>query len=159
MTALGLHPSWSLATDTKEDLVIAQDFMTPKPVTVSSRASLAEVWDLMRDLEIRHVPVVDEGALVGMLSDRDLARFDMARLLTLEGAEALRHEFSAPVVKVMSPDVIAVDPDAELGEVVDLFIENRVGAVPVVRSESGEVVGIVSYIDVLRAVRDSLEEE
>jgi acetoin utilization protein AcuB len=128
-------------------------------VTVTPDVSLAEVWDLMRDRGIRHVPVVDEGALVGMLSGRDLAHFDMARLLTLEGADALRRELSTPVVKVMSPDVITVEPEAELGEVVDLLIEHRVGAVPVVRPETGELIGIVSYIDVLRVLRDSLEEE
>jgi acetoin utilization protein AcuB len=133
--------------------------MTPNPVTVTPDVSLAEVWDLMRDRGIRHVPVVDEGALVGMLSDRDLAHFDMTRLLTLEGADAFRRELSTPVVKVMSPDVIAVGPEAEVGEVVDLLLEHRVGAVPVVRPETGELIGIVSYIDVLRALRDSLKDE
>jgi CBS domain-containing protein len=50
-----------------------------------------------------------------------------------------------------------VSPDAELGEVGDLLVENRIGAVPVVRPETQEMVGIVSYIDVLEAVRDLLE--
>jgi acetoin utilization protein AcuB len=137
----------------------ARDVMTPNPVTVTPQASVAEVWDLMRELEIRHVPVVEGGALVGMLSDRDLAQFDIARLLTAEGAETLRRELGTPVVKVMSSDVICVDPDTELGELVELLIEHKVGAVPVVRSDTREVVGLVSYIDVLRALRDSLEEE
>jgi acetoin utilization protein AcuB len=137
----------------------ARDLMTPNPVTVTPQASVAEVWDLMRELEIRHVPVVENGALVGMLSDRDLAQFDIARLLTLEGAETLRHALGMPVVKVMSSDVIFVSPETELNEVVELLVEHKVGAVPVVQFDSREVVGIVSYIDVLRAVRDLLEEE
>jgi acetoin utilization protein AcuB len=111
----------------------------------------------MRQLAVRHMPVVDRGALVGMVSDRDLAHFDMARVLTTEGAEGLRRELGTPVVKVMSADVVDVNPDAELGEVVDLLVENRIGAVPVVRPETQELVGIVSYIDVLEAVRDLLE--
>ena len=135
----------------------AHDLMTPNPVTVTPQTSVAEVWDLMRDLEIRHVPVVENGALVGMLSDRDLARFDIARLLTTEGAEALRNELGTPVVKVMSSDVIVVTPETELDEIVELLVEHRIGAVPVVRSGTREVVGIVSYIDVLRAIQDSLE--
>jgi acetoin utilization protein AcuB len=135
----------------------AQDVMTPNPTTVPPEASVAEVWDVMRERAVRHLPVVDRGALVGMLSDRDLARFDMARLFTAEGAEALRRELGTPAVKVMSADVISVDPDAELGEVVDLLVENRIGAVAVVRPETQELVGIVSYIDVLEAVRDLLE--
>lgn len=135
----------------------AQDVMTPNPATVSPHASVAEVWDLMRERAVRHIPVVDGGALIGMLSDRDLAHFDMARFLTAEGAETLRRELGTPVVMVMSADVVAVNPDAELGEVVDLLVENRIGAVAVVRPETQELVGIVSYIDVLEAVRDLLE--
>jgi acetoin utilization protein AcuB len=135
----------------------AYDLMTPNPVTVTPQASVAEVWDLMRELEIRHVPVVESGALVGMLSDRDLARFDIGRLLTVEGAEALRDALGTPVVKVMSSDVIAVNPETELDEIVELLIEHRIGAVPVVRADTREVVGIVSYVDVLQALQDSLE--
>ena len=137
----------------------ARDVMTPNPVAVTPRTSVAEVWDLMRELEIRHVPVVEGGALVGMLSDRDLAQVDIARLLTLEGAEALRHQLGTPVVKVMSSDVIFVSAESDLSEVVELLVEHKVGAVPVVRSETRELVGIVSYVDVLRAVHDLLEEE
>lgn len=135
----------------------AHDVMTAHPLTVSPQASVADVWDLMRERGVRHLPVVDGGTVVGMLSDRDLARFDLGRVLTIEGAEALRRELATPAVKVMSSDVITVDPEAELGEVVDLLVENRIGAVAVVRSDTQELVGIVSYIDVLEAVRDLLE--
>ena len=136
----------------------ARDLMTPNPVTVSPRATIAEVWDLMRELEIRHVPVVEDGALVGMLSDRDLARLDVARLLTAEGADALRRELATPVIEVMSSDVIFVELETELSDVVGLLIEHRIGAIPVVRPDTRDVVGIVSYVDVLRAVQDLLEE-
>jgi acetoin utilization protein AcuB len=135
----------------------AQDVMTPNPLTVPPQTSAAEVWDLMRERAVRHLPVVDGSTLVGMLSDRDLARFDLGRVLTIEGAEALRRELGTPAIKVMSPDVIAVAPDADLGEVIDLLVENRIGAVAVVRPETDELVGIVSYIDVLQAMRDLLE--
>lgn len=135
----------------------AGDLMTRNPATASPQASVAEVWDLMRDLEIRHVPVVEDGALVGMLSDRDLARLDMSRMVAFEGADALRQELSTPIVKVMNPDVIAIEPETDLGEIIDLLVEHKVGALPVLRLGSREVVGIVSYIDVLRAVRDGLD--
>ena len=135
----------------------AQDVMSPHPTTASPEMSLAEVWDLMRQQGVRHIPVVDRGAVVGMVSDRDLAHFDMARMLTSDGAEALRRELGTPVVKVMSSDVIDVAPDTELGDIVDLLVEHRIGAVPVVRPETQDLIGIVSYIDVLEAMRDSLD--
>lgn len=137
----------------------ARDLMTPNPATVTPDTSLAEVWDLMRELEIRHVPVAQDGALVGMLSDRDLAHLDMARMLEVEGADALKQELTMPIVKVMSADVISVEPDTDLGEVIDLLLEHKVGALPVVRPGTREVIGIVSYVDVLRVLRDRVEEE
>jgi acetoin utilization protein AcuB len=137
----------------------AQDLMTPHPVTVSPDATLAEAWDLMRDRGIRHVPVVDGDTLVGMLSDRDLAHVDLTRLMRLEGVEALRRELSVPVVKVMASDLVVVDSDAEMEDVIDLLIEHRVGALPVVQPGTTQLVGIVSYVDVLRAVRDLLDTE
>lgn len=135
----------------------AHDVMTANPVTVPPQATVAEVWDLMRERAVRHLPVVDAGAVVGMLSDRDLAYFDIARFLTTEGAEALQRELSTPAVTVMSADVVAVTPDTDLADVVDLLVENRIGAVAVVRPDTQELVGIVSYIDVLEALRGLLE--
>jgi acetoin utilization protein AcuB len=139
--------------------MLARDLMTPNPLTVSPQASVAEVWDLMRDADVRHVPVVQAEALVGMVSDRDLARVDVVRLLKVEGAGALREELATPIVRVMSADVIAVGPDADIGEVIDLLIDHRIGAVPVVREETREVLGIVSYVDVLRALQSALDED
>ena len=137
----------------------ARDLMTPDPVTAAPDASIAGVWDLMRELEIRHVPVIQDGALVGMLSDRDLANLDMSRLLATEGADALRQELGTPIVGVMSADVISIEPETDLADIIDLLIEHKVGALPVVQPGTREVVGIVSYIDVLRVLRDGLEEE
>ena len=136
----------------------ARDLMTPNPVTVAPQARIAEAWDLMRELEIRHIPVVAHGGLVGMLSDRDLAHLDMTSMLTSEAPEVLRRELATPIAKVMHPDVIGVEPETSLGEIVDLLLEHKVGALPVVAWDTHEVLGIVSYIDVLRVIRDCLDE-
>jgi acetoin utilization protein AcuB len=137
----------------------ARDLMTANPSTVTPKASIAEVWDLMRELDARHVPVVDGDVLVGMLSDRDLGTFDVGRLLTQEGADALRRRLARPVVQLMSADVIAAEPEASVSELITLFLEHKVGAIPIVVPDSRRIVGIVSYIDVLRALQDVLEEE
>lgn len=137
----------------------ARDVMTPNPITVTPQATLAEVWDLMREADIRHVPVARAGVLVGMLSDRDLASLDVGRVLTTEGADALRRSLGTPVISVMSSDVIAVEPETDLGEVIELMLENKVGAIPVILPDTREVVGITSYVDVLRAVQELVAEE
>src|SRR4029453_6706653 len=108
----------------------ASALMTTHPVTVTTEATIAEAFDLMRDLDIRHVPVVERGALVGMLSDRDLAYLDVAASLTDAGATKLRRELSTPVVKAMSSDVIYVQPETDVSEVVALLLEPKIGAMP-----------------------------
>ena len=137
----------------------ARDVMTADPITVGPQTTLAEVWDLMREADIRHVPVAANGTLVGMLSDRDLASLDVGRVLSEDGADALRRALGAHVVSAMSSDVISVEPDTDLGDVIDMMIEGKVGAIPVVLPDTRQIVGIISYIDVLRAVQDLVTEE
>jgi CBS domain-containing protein len=135
----------------------AGDLMTANPTTVTPQTTTAEAWDLMRELDVRHLPVVDGQALVGMLSDRDFGSLDVSRLLTAEGADALRRRLTLPVIQIMSTDVIAVEPDTEMDELIAALLEHKVGALPVVLPDTRQIVGIVSYIDVLRAVEDLIE--
>jgi acetoin utilization protein AcuB len=113
----------------------------------------------MRELDIRHLPVVQDGELVGMVSDRDVAYLDVARLLEAEGADGLQRQLTTPVIEIMSADVVYVEPDTGLGDVIELMRERKIGAVPVVTTGTREVVGIVSYVDVLGAVQDLLQDE
>jgi acetoin utilization protein AcuB len=142
-----------------EASMIARDVMTPNPLTVTPQASIAEAWEVMRELAVRHVPVVEGGVLVGMLSDRDLFQVDIARVLKVEGADALREELWTPIAGIMSSDVISVEPETEVGEVISLLVEHKIGALPVVEPGTREVLGIISYIDVLRALQDLVGEE
>jgi len=138
--------------------MLARDLMTPNPVTVDLNAASGDAWDIMRENEIRHVPVVDGGVLVGMLSDRDLGSLDIGRILAFDGAAAVRAELARPVIDRMSVDVVSVHPETDVSDVIDLLLEARIGAVPVVRPDSREIVGIVSYVDILRALGAALEK-
>ena len=136
--------------------MITRDLMTKDPFTLTEQATLEDAAELMRERDIRHVPIVDrEGALVGIVSDRDLGSLDLGRLIGDAGVEGVRAHLATSVIKVMTPEVITVGPEDGLDEVVDLMLESRVGAVPVVEAHSRRVVGIVSYVDVLRAFRNA----
>ena len=134
----------------------ARELMTLNPVMLTARATLADAWRLMREHEVRHVPIVDGGVLIGILSDRDLAREDVARVLMAEGAAGLERELRTPVVTVMAADPICVEPETSASEILDLLIEAKVGALPVVEPDTRAVVGIVSYIDVLRMLQGAV---
>jgi acetoin utilization protein AcuB len=137
----------------------AREIMTANPQTIAPHTTIAEAWDLMRELDVRHLPVVGTEGLVGMVSDRDLGNLDVARLLTEDGAEVLRRRLARPVMQAMSTDVVAAEPEAEVSELVTLLLEHKVGAIPIVAPDTRQLMGIVSYIDVLRVLQEVLETE
>ncbi|MBX7137699.1 MAG: CBS domain-containing protein [Oligoflexia bacterium] len=128
------------------------EIMSLNPVSVGPTATLREVRDKMAEFEVRHIPVVDENELIGIISDRDLGRILLAPLESEE--EALEKRLDQPVSRHMSSDVISIDTESEIGDAIDLMVEYKVGAIPVVDGENGRLRGIVSYIDVLRASRE-----
>lgn len=133
----------------------AKDIMTKNPYATGPENTIYEVLWTMTDSGIRHVPVVREGELIGILSDRDLRRFSLSML---DDPEHASEKLKRAVVDFMSSDVVSVAADAHLSEVIDLLIENRIGALPVLDSISGDLMGIVSYVDVLRGVREMANE-
>lgn len=132
--------------------MVVEEIMTKNPVTVDSSQSIAEVIGTLYELDVRHLPVVDDGELVGIVSDRDLR--GLVSFEPDETAEA-RGRRREPISSIMSGDVLSVSPETDLGEAIDLMLEHRVGAIPVVEEGSSELLGILSYVDVLRALRDS----
>jgi acetoin utilization protein AcuB len=133
--------------------------MTIYPVTVRPQATIAEAMDLMCDLDVRYLPVVDRGALVGMVSDRDLAYFDVVMLRTHEKPDALSRVLATPVAAVMRSEIVAVEPETDLRDVIALLLEHKISVIPVVHPDTRAVLGIVSYTDVFRAVQDLLEDD
>jgi len=127
--------------------------MTTSPVSVTPHTRLGETIEIMYANEIRHVPVVDGRRLVGIISDRDLrALWDPAReVLGRDG-----RVYDRRVADFMSTNPVTVMEEDEADEVIDLLLEHRIGAIPVVDAD-GILVGIVSYIDVLKAARGRLD--
>jgi CBS domain-containing protein len=111
---------------------------------------------ILGEADVRHVPIVEEERLVGIISDRDLRAVMPPVLARFDRPEQVERVLSQPVSQLMSSDVLTVGPDDELQEVVDLMIEHKIGAVPVVEPGSAKLLGIVSYVDVLRAARELL---
>jgi acetoin utilization protein AcuB len=140
-----------------DTMLVASELMTENPQTIRASAKVARAVELLQSLDIRHLPVVDEdGVLVGMLSDRDLRGLQIPYFVSDEYAGNLQTALEAKVSSIMSSDVISVDAEADAAEIVDLMLDNKIGAVPVVDAD-GVLVGIISYIDVLRSL--SLEND
>lgn len=135
--------------------MVVAEIMTKDPVTVDAAARIRDVISSLFELDVRHIPVVEGRELVGIISDRDLRGYLAPALVELEKPSDVAAKLNQPISSVMSSDVLSVDPETELSEVVELMLDHKVGAIPVVDPDSSELVGIVSYMDVLRAAQDS----
>lgn len=135
--------------------MLIQEIMTENVETVAPEATAREAMRLTREGDFRHLPVVDAaGVLLGMLSERDLREHVLPALLEFELPEARDEAMGAAVSDIMNGSPIVVHPEDAVEDAIDLMLEHRVGALPVVDASSGDLLGIVSYIDVLRAARE-----
>ena len=134
-------------------MYIARDLMTRDPTVVRETATVNEAVRLLQALEVRHLPVVNAAhELIGMLSDRDLRALTIPEVVRGDWIGTIQTALEARVATLMNADPLSVDLDAEAPEIVELMLEHKIGAVPVVDAD-GRVVGIVSYVDLLREMR------
>ena len=134
----------------------AEDMMTRQPVTMDITGTVQEAADLMFAADVRHIPVVEHGTLVGMISDRDVRSYMLPRSERLFQADEERARLAESIRAVMPSEVMTIRPDTPVAELLDIMLEEKIGAVPVLAPDTGELIGMVSYIDVLRAVRPFL---
>jgi acetoin utilization protein AcuB len=138
--------------------MIVQEVMTRDPYVAFATDSIRTVARKLAEADVRHLPVIDDGSVVGIVSDRDLRDVLPSALAALEHPGTVARILSQPVSALMSADLVSVTPRDDLVEAVDLMIEHKIGAVAVVEPGSAQLVGIVSYVDALRAAREALAE-
>jgi CBS domain-containing protein len=127
---------------------VVSEIMMGSPVTVSSDATLNFVNDVISLGRIRHVPVVENGKLVGLLSERDLIGAAANRIFGLKQKSRSALLKTELVKNVMKKRVITVAPDTPIKEAARLMAEKKIGCVPVI--SEGTLVGLVTTTNILR---------
>ena len=135
--------------------MLAKDVMTENPVIATELMSVAEALGLLYELDVRHLPVVRGRELVGIISDRDLRGFTGSA--DDDAIEAVESARSSTIGNFMNTSPVKVDPETNAREVVELMLLHRVGAVPVADLDTGDLLGIVSYVDLLRVLQETLD--
>jgi len=126
--------------------------MSRKLITVSPDDSVERAVQLLQQRGVRHLLVLKDGRLVGIVSDRDLKRaLDSAKarkkkLLNLGGIFFLLEPFT--VREIMTRDVVSIDPNSTVQTATSLMVEMKFGALPVVKSD--KLLGIITETDLLR---------
>jgi acetoin utilization protein AcuB len=134
--------------------MLVKDIMTPNPFTIGPEKSVLEALLMMYQHDIRRLPVIKNGRLVGIISDRDIKQL-MGRP-SLINREMEGTEPDLAVSEVMTHDVITVEQDANLREAIELMVENKFSGLPVV-DRNQKLVGVLSAIDVLGYTLDLLD--
>lgn len=127
--------------------------MTKNPMTVTADIKVDEVAHLMKKHNFRRLPVVDDGKLVGFLSDSDLMRVAPSPATTLS-----RYEINSLLAKIcvrdiMKKDVVSVNVGATIEEAALIMYKNKIGGMPVV-SNMGAVVGVITETDIFKTFVD-----
>jgi acetoin utilization protein AcuB len=136
--------------------MFVEDVMSRSLVTIAPEDTLRAALDLLLKNRIRHLPVVDGAALVGIVTDRDVKRATPSVLSGIDRDEHDRVLASTKVAQFMTRDPVTVTPKTGLKAAVEIFLKRRVGALPVV--EDGRLVGILSDTDIIQVAFNLLPD-
>lgn len=132
------------------DNELVQDWMTHNPVTIGSNASLIDAYWAMAEYNIRRLPVIDDGVLVGIITLTDL-RSGAPPLAIRERTILLSETLSEqPVLQLMTSNPMTIEPTARLVEAARKMLDNKISALPVV--EDDQVIGIITESDIFRVM-------
>lgn len=127
--------------------VPVEKYMTSAPITIGSEVSLAKAEKMMAEHRIRHLPVLSGGRLVGVISDRDIKAVETFKDVDPE---------KVTVSEALIEDAYTVSPKAPLAAVCKEMAQHKYGSVLVV--DSNRLVGILTWVDALKAVGDLFSE-
>ena len=125
-------------------VILVQERMSPTPIIIHPKANLAEARRLLDQHRIRHLVVVEEGKVVGIITDRDIRSAASASPL-----EQLK------VVHAMTRNVIAVGPETYIQDAARLLLAHRIGGLPVLKG--GALQGIITETDLLNALVEIMD--
>jgi acetoin utilization protein AcuB len=132
------------------DLIPVSRYMTPTPVTIDEDRSLFEAKELMHLHKVRHLPVLHEGKLGGLLTHRDVAVAE-----SLEGLAPTE----IPVRRVMTSVLFTCGPNAHVEAVAREMAEHHYGSALVVDPDHPtRIIGVFTTTDALRALAEMVEE-
>ncbi|HXV50205.1 MAG TPA: CBS domain-containing protein [Candidatus Binatia bacterium] len=129
---------------------IVREIMMGSPVTLKPDDTLALANDVISLGRIRHIPVVEDGKLRGMLTERDLMGAAATQIFGLKQSSKTALLKSVLIRDVMKKRVVTVAPDTPIKDAAHLLADKKIGCLPVV--SEGTLVGLVTTTDILRYV-------
>jgi len=131
--------------------MLVKNWMSKTVITVDVNDSMHDAMKLLKEHNIRMLPVMKEGELVGIITDRDIKRASASDATTLEIHELTYLMIRIKAIDVMNKDPITVRFDHTVEETAEALLNNKISGAPVV-GDKGNVVGIITQTDLFRAL-------
>ena len=135
--------------------MLVRDFMTTDVTTVQETDSLLDATMIFVRSTLRHLPVLRENKLVGIITERDVKQFSPSILSGISPDEYNQLMETTPISRVMSREPATVNPGQSMYEAVKILTSRRIGCLPVV--ENGELKGILTTTDMLKLLARMLD--
>ena len=130
--------------------VTVRDVMAQNPLTLDRNETLDLAESIMNLGRIRHMPVVDDGRVIGILSQRDLFRSALLTALGFGRKTTTALIKTIKIKEVMTEDVITIAPETTIKGAARIMIDKKIGCLPVVENE--KLIGLLTETDILRYV-------
>lgn len=132
-------------------MTTVEKWMTRTPITIEKDATIIEAMHLMKEKNIRRLPVMDKGKIAGILTEKMLLDFKPSKATSLDTWEVHYLLSKTPVTDVMNPKPYKVTPDTDLADCAQLLHDRKLNGVLVV-SANDELVGILTTTNALEAL-------
>jgi acetoin utilization protein AcuB len=135
-----------------------RELMTPNPITVAHGQTVGKAMELMARFDIRRLPVIRDGKVIGIVSDRDVRQMAGRPSVKLEKTAADDAYLQLPVEEVMTLNAITIRETQPVQDAIALMIKHKISGLPVV-GRDGVLVGILSEQDILKYCLNLIERE
>ncbi len=137
--------------------MLAQNWMTRDPITVEANTPFLEARLLLKKHRIRHLPVVERGKLIGVVTDRDLKEAAPSAATGLDVYELNYLLLKMSVRELIKREPVTIKPDHAIEKAALLMRDNKIGCLPVV-DDTGRLLGLITETDMLGVMVDILGE-
>lgn len=131
--------------------MLVKNWMSKDVITIDVNDSMTHASGLMKKNDIRGLPVMKKGKLVGVVTDRDLKKASASNATTLDIHELLYLISKIKIKEVMTEDPITIPVDYTVEEAAEVLLDNKLSGAPVVSNE-GELVGVITQTDIFRVL-------
>jgi len=128
--------------------MLVRDVMTRNLITVDPETSFTDALKIMRENKIRRLPVLENGKLVGIVTEKDILYASPSKATTLDVWELHYLLSKLKIREIMTRDVVTIQEDTPVEEAAKIMVDNKIGALPVMKGD--ELIGIITETDIFK---------